>query len=145
MILWRISEHATLDGAGGLVVGGRWHSKGRPIIYCAESSALAMLEALVHLEVATLPPPFQMLRIEAPDTLDVTHWPKERHVRDMRHTVKWGDTWLAERKTALARVPSVVAPGGANWLINPLHRDAARVRLIDASRQPWDRRLFREV
>src|SRR3546814_17761488 len=69
LILWRISEHATLDGAGGLVVGGRWHSKGRPIVYAAESTALAMLEVLVHLDVDSIPPPFQLMRLQVPDGL----------------------------------------------------------------------------
>lgn len=142
MILWRISEYATLDGAGGVAVGGRWHRKGRPIVYCAESSALAMLEMLVHLEVDTLPPPFQLLRIEAEDAIPFAQWPAGRDPADMPATAAWGDAWLASGETALARIPSVVAPGGTNWLLNPLHPDAARVKIAGASRWPWDKRLF---
>ena len=38
-----------LDGLGGLHVDGRWHSKGRPIIYSSESIALAKMEILTRL------------------------------------------------------------------------------------------------
>lgn len=131
-----------LDGAGGLVVGGRWHNPGRPIVYTAESSALAMLEVLVHLEVEQLPPPFQLLRIETPDDLPFEAWPDGGDPRDAAATAAWGDAWLAAGGTALARVPSVVAPGGSNWLINPAHADARGIRMVAASRWPWDERLF---
>lgn len=136
MILWRISEHAALDGAGGLVVAGRWHSRGRPIIYAAESSALAMLEILVHLEVARPPPSFQLLRIEGPDELAVEPWPADDPPDDLDETRAWGDAWLAGGRTALARVPSAVAPGAWNMLINPVHLEAGRIKVTKASRWP---------
>lgn len=142
MILWRVSEFATLDGAGGLIVGGRWHSKGRPIVYLADSSALAMLEMLVHLEIETLPPSFQLLKVGVPDGLDHALWPEGEDPRDAAATRAWGDAWLEAAATPLARVPSIVAPHGANWLLNPGHDAAARVRIEESSRWPWDERLF---
>ena len=53
MIVWRIANasYAALDGLGGLTVPGRWHNSGRPVIYTADSSALAMLEVRVHLDL----------------------------------------------------------------------------------------------
>lgn len=144
MILWRISEHAALDGAGGLVVAGRWHSRGRLIVYAAESSALAMLEVLVHLEVERPPPAFQLLRIDAPDRIAVETWSGDDVLPDLDETRSWGDAWLAAGRTALARVPSAVAPGARNILLNPLHPDAAGIEVVEASRWPWDPRLFAE-
>ena len=35
------------DGTGGLHGSGRWHSRGRRIVYTASSESLAKLEALV--------------------------------------------------------------------------------------------------
>jgi RES domain-containing protein len=142
VILWRISEHAGLDGAGGLIVGGRWHSRGRPVVYLAESSALAMLETLVHLEVKTLPPAFQLLKVSVPDGLTHTQWPDEPPLPDRARTAAWGDAWLEAAETPLARVPSAVAPGSFNWLLNPHHVGAAGARIEDSSRWPWDKRLF---
>lgn len=143
MILWRISEHPALDGAGGLLVAGRWHSKGRRVVYLAESSALAMLEVLVHLEVATVAPPFQLLRITGPDGLDFQVPPPALALADEAATRAWGDAWLARGDSALAKVPSKVAPMAANWLLNPAHEAAPLFKVEAASRQPWDPRLFR--
>lgn len=142
MILWRISAYAELEGIGGLRVSGRWHSRGRPIVYCADSSALAMLEVLVHLEVANMPPDFQLLKITAPDDAPSRSWSRPPTV-DERATARWGDAWLRGGGTVLARVPSIIAPGSFNWLINPLHADAEAIEVVARSRHPWDRRLFR--
>ena len=51
MRLWRISNYADLAGTGGLVDNARWHSKGRRIVYLADSPASALLELLVRFDV----------------------------------------------------------------------------------------------
>ena len=102
-----------------------------------------MLEVLVHLEVERPPPAFQLLRIDAPDRIAVETWSGDDALPELDETRSWGDTWLAAGRTALARVPSVVAPGARNILVNPLHPDAARIK-VEASRWPWDPRLFAE-
>lgn len=142
MRLWRISEFASLDGMGGLIAPGRWNRVGRPIVYMAEASSLAMLEVLAGYDVAEMPATFQLLSIEAPDDLAVTQWPVGQDHRDTLLTSDWGDAFLRADATALARVPSVIAPEGWNWLLNPLHPDAARLRIVRAERWPWDARLF---
>jgi RES domain-containing protein len=43
------ARYARLDGAGSRVVGSRWNSPGRAVVYMAESIALAVLENLVHM------------------------------------------------------------------------------------------------
>lgn len=127
---------------GGLIAPGRWNTVGRPIVYLAESSALAMLEVLVGYDVAETPATFQLLAIDAPDDLAVTRWATAQDHRDAPLTADWGDAFLRADATALARVPSVIAPEGWNCLLNPLHADAARVRIVRAERWPWDARLF---
>jgi RES domain-containing protein len=140
--LWRVSEFAVLDGGGGLVVGGRWHTKGRRVVYLAESSALAILETLVHLEVSTPPPSFQLIKVLISEQLEFETCPSELDHFDAEKTREWGNAWLDSGRSALARVPSVISPYGVNWLLNPLHGDAPKVVLEDASRWPWDHRLF---
>jgi RES domain-containing protein len=49
------ARYARLDGAGALLVGGRWNSSGRAVVYMAESIALAVLENLVHNGQTRLP------------------------------------------------------------------------------------------
>ena len=71
--LWRISSHASLDGAGGLRAPGRWHTRGRRIVYCAPNPATALLEVLVHAEIdlQEIPAKLSYLEIEAPDSLAI--------------------------------------------------------------------------
>jgi len=143
MLLWRVSNHRDLSGEGGHFSGGRWHSKGRPIVYTAESSPLALLEALVHLDGDMLPEPYQLLRIEGPDDLAFAEWKDDRPPTDQAKSAAWGDAWLAACETALARVPAAVAPHAYNWLINPAHPNAAGFRVAASGRWPWDQRLFK--
>jgi RES domain-containing protein len=140
--LWRISEFVSVDGAGGLLVSGRWHTKGRRIVYLAETSALALLEVLVHLEVEVPPPTFQLIQATAPESIAWETWPEGGDYLSLSETQAWGDGWLSAGRTALAKVPSVVAPHGVNWLLNPLHADASLVEIVQFRRWPWDKRLF---
>ena len=148
MLLWRISNYATLDGRGGLFASARWHTQGRPIVYFAQTPAGALAEALVHLELdlGNLPASYKLLKADAPDELAI------REVTEADLPANWkedlivtrtiGDEWLAARSTALLRVPSVIVPETYNVLLNPEHRDAARVKVLWHRRYPWDQRLF---
>jgi RES domain len=51
MILWRVSNYANLDGASGLHLSGRWHTRGHQAIYCTLNPPTALLETLVHIEI----------------------------------------------------------------------------------------------
>ena len=46
MRLWRLTKRrfADLDGLGGELADGRWHTRGRPVVHCATSAALAVLD-----------------------------------------------------------------------------------------------------
>ena len=50
---WRITKaqhaHTAYDGEGARLAGGRWNKIGIPMIYTADSLALAALEIMVHL------------------------------------------------------------------------------------------------
>jgi RES domain-containing protein len=149
MLLWRISNYATLDGRGGLLASARWHSAGRPIVYLAESPAGALTEVLVHLELGSeeLPRTYKLLKIHIPDDLDIRDFPQKKLGKnwqnDLTITRTIGDEWLAARETALLRVPSVIVPETFNVLLNPQHADARRARVVSQHRYPWDQRLFR--
>jgi len=145
--LWRISNHATLDGAGGLRAAGRWHTRGARIVYCAPNPAAALLEILVHaeMEIEGIPVAYRWLEIDAPDataadTVDPgllgSAWRGQPAA-----TRRLGGQWLAASRSALLRVPSAIVPETGNILINPLHADAARIRVVRVHAQTLDRRL----
>jgi RES domain-containing protein len=51
VIVWRFSQHESLDGRGGLLAPARWHTRGKEILYCAPNPATAVLEILVHSQI----------------------------------------------------------------------------------------------
>jgi RES domain-containing protein len=148
MRLWRISAHADLSGNGGLLVSGRWHRRGRRIVYLTDHPASALVEVLVHLEVdpEDLPENYHLLGIDIPDDvafhpIDVDELAEWEDMPDLTGIL--GNSWLVLNQTALARVPSAIVPATVNWLLNPAHPDAAKARIAEVLPAPFDRRLFR--
>ncbi|HEY6936528.1 MAG TPA: RES family NAD+ phosphorylase [Terriglobales bacterium] len=148
MLLWRISNHATLEGEGGLIASARWHTQGHPILYLAETPAGALVEVLVHLELdpASLPRSYKLLKAEAPDDISMRAINKaelaEKWTQDLVTTRTLGDEWLRSRASALLRVPSAIVPETFNVLMNPHHPEAARIRIVSHRDYPWDKRLL---
>lgn len=141
MRLWRISNHADLTGTGGLLVDGRWHRRGRPIVYAADHPATALLETLVHLDRDHLPMRYQLMEIvgapdEVPALTPPENWAAERTV-----TQDLGDAWLRAGTTLAVRVPCVLVPEAFNVLINPLHSAARDLIIARTWRAPFDVRL----
>ena len=149
MFLWRISNHGGLDGRGGLLASARWHTQGRAIVYLAASPAGALVEVLVNLELdaARLPGSYTMLKVEAPDDVQVRRVEvaalPEGWAADLTVSRSRGDEWLASGESALLEVPSAILPDTFNVLLNPHHLDAGRVRVVGQRAYPYDRRFFK--
>jgi RES domain-containing protein len=150
MDLWRISNHKSLAGEGGMKYAARWHSVGRRIIYLAESPAGAMIEILVHLELeeAELPHTYALLHVRVPDELateDLRVPAGEAWKMNLDLSRRIGNEWLLRRETAIARVPSAILPNTTNYLLNPIHTDAARVQILKITRAEFDPRRLRHL
>src|SRR5580698_5138242 len=105
MLLWRISRHRELSGAGGLRAPGRWHNRGAAIIYLAESPAGALLEACVHTSSNDVPPSYTLLGLEAEEsisleTLDPNTLPAN-WIDHLKVTRDIGSEWLRSLRSAL--------------------------------------------
>jgi RES domain-containing protein len=148
VILWRISNYADLSGTGGVLHPGRWHHRGRPIVYLAESPAAALLEVLVHVQVShpgELPAHYQLMEIALPDGVrsedaalpETPDW----HA-DAEATRHCGNEWLTQGRSLLLRVPSAVVGRSFNRLFNPLHPQAPQAVVCSVGRYPFDGRLF---
>jgi len=149
VFLWRISNHPSLAGEGALRPPGRWHSRGRRVVYCAQSPAAALLEILVHfeIEIRHLPVRYRLLKIEAPDDVNVERvsvdqlpadWPDKTEV-----TRALGDSWLTSVSAALLTVPSAIVPETSNVLLNPAHQDAKRIVIVHVGEHAIDPRLLK--
>jgi RES domain-containing protein len=146
---WRIGdpdgEHPIWSAEGARLAEGRWHQSGDAVIHAAEHYSTAMLEKLVHLngilpanqhfiEIAI--PAGTSYEVVTPDSLP--GW----HSRDARTARAFGHRWLAEARSAILFVPSVVARMERNILVNPAHPDAGAIRPGLETPVWWDRRLF---
>ena len=148
--LWRISNFRSLSGEGGLRYSARWHTAGRPIVYLAASPAGAMIEVLVHLELEEdeLPPAYTLLHVEAPANMEIDELRvgrRDEWKSDLSVSRALGDAWLKGGTAALARVPSAILPNTFNYLLNPLHRDAKRMRIAGSTKANFDPRLLRHL
>ncbi|MFC7460585.1 RES family NAD+ phosphorylase [Hydrogenophaga defluvii] len=153
--LWRIAtdtrdhEAHDLSGKGAEKTGGRWNRPGRPLVYSANSIALACLETVVHLGAGGLPLNRFLVRISVPD--DIWRTRKTRTAVDL--PVGWGaipeckvsldvgDAWLKQSESALLVVPSAIIPEECNVLINPAHPNARRITAVKVRPWTYDQRL----
>jgi RES domain-containing protein len=145
--IWRISRYISLDGEGGRRYPGRWNTAGRPLVYLADSSGSALNELLAHLELTEdqIPSGYILLKVSVPETVSILDLMPS--AADWKHnlplTRSLGDTWLREKSSALARVRSALLPLTFNYLLNPLHPDAARITITDSHPIDLDHRLLR--
>ena len=145
MKLFRLGTRAfpIWDGAGAAVQGGRWNPPGILVIYAAGTLSLAMLERLVQRRNLgrTL-----MVEAEVPSDLEIEDLmeqpPPNWRALGSPEAVAAGGEWLASLRSPLLRVPSALVPREANYLINPGHRDARRIRVSSPEPLEWDARLF---
>jgi RES domain-containing protein len=145
--LWRISNYPGLRGIGGALFSGRWHSKPRPIVYLADSPSSALLEILVHLDVDpdNLPDAYQLIAVDVPDDVQVTDLSKRiapGWSGNEKYSRARGNRWLDNARAPLARVPSAIMPFTFNYLLNPQHPEAAKLKIDGWYKVPYDPRLL---
>jgi RES domain-containing protein len=134
------------DGQGAALIGGRWNSPGRRVIYAAETYAGAMLETLVHTNIGKLPKTHSWIeilirkgiRIEEVHSAEISGW----DAPDQRASRRYGDQWYDEGRTAVLLVPSLVARPERNIAINQEHADFKRIRATAPKPVIWEERLF---
>jgi RES domain-containing protein len=136
-----------VDGQGGRIADGRWHTQGRRIVYCASSEALAVLEVRVHVGRHVPRVPYAMHMIHVPDEHIVTllaealreHWNAVPYT-DVSQGI--GDEWLESARSAALQVPSIHSNSDTTLLLNPMHPDFEYIRIVARGPYTFDRRLF---
>ena len=133
--------YARLDGEGASRIGGRWNSPGRPVVYMAESVALAVLENLVHMKRQDFPSGYVVVGATIPDSIQILSV-ADIAVEGFERPQQLGDIWLDTRKSAVLRVPSVIVASEFNYLLNPRHQDFSRIVAEVPLPFTFDARLF---
>jgi len=126
--------------------GGRWNNKDTYIVYTAQSRALALLEAVVH--IGRVPNAgYCMAAIDISDS-SIEVFPAEKLPAgwdknpspDFLKTI--GDHFIKTGKHLALQIPSVVMPEEYNYLLNPAHVLFAKVRISMQRSIGVDYRLF---
>jgi RES domain-containing protein len=151
MIVYRLSKSKyanDLSGRGSELVGGRWNSKGVPVVYTSESRALATTEIAVHTSLANIPTDYCIVSIYIPDSSIMIPELKDLPVdwNDVPPKVasqKYGDQFTYDNNFLVLKVPSAVILGDFNYIINPRHKSISLVEIIETSPFPFDKRLFK--
>jgi RES domain-containing protein len=128
---WRIvkSKHTkrAFDGEGARIAGGRWNKIGTPMIYTADSLALAALETIVHLpDAALLKKLFYQIPVRIDQELILSLNPNKlpsdwRRIPPPDSTQTMGSDWTLNEQSVILKVPSTIIQEEFNYLINPLH------------------------
>ena len=153
MIVYRIERHKylkdALSGIGAsLSEGARWNSFGTKLVYTAESRALAMLEVTVHLDLTSeLPNDRLFVEIEIPDELAIvslnkSQLPKNWNSKPPIHFSQIvGDNFVKMQQFPVLKVPSAIVEEEFNYLINPDHHDAQKIKIISSKPFNFDSRI----
>jgi RES domain-containing protein len=152
-VCWRIVTArfaaSAFSGEGARLYGGRWNPKGVPLVYTAESQALAVLEMLVQDE--PLRARYVLIPAHLPDDLAIARVTGDQLLPDGRSPGKrealrrLGTDWFRRGTTAVLAVPSAVIPAETNYLLNPMHPDFARVQIGEPEELVTDLRLLAKV
>jgi RES domain-containing protein len=148
--IYRIADgrHPIWDGTGAALIGGRWNSPSKPVIYGSLSYSCAMLEILAHANIGRVPETHQYVIAEVPkgvtvEILEGSTLPEGWDSESTAAARAKGDQWLNEARSAILIVPSVSARLDQNALVNPLHPDAKKLIVSEPKKVIWDKRLFR--
>ena len=138
MIAYRLAKSKyveDLSGTGAAMYGGRWNSIGTYILYTSETSALSILENIVHYDVNEIPDNLNLARIIIPENsavlkLESKHLPKNWNSPVLFKELQlFGDKLIKDKKYLAIRIPSVIAPYENNLLINPHHGQFSKLKI----------------
>jgi RES domain-containing protein len=148
-ILRKAYTKSPLDGEGAFRFGGRWSSPSVRLAYTAAHQSLAMIEYFIHIDPDDPPKDLVIATAEIPDSISRVVVSRKSLPVNWRHTpappelAAIGDRFARTARAALLAVPSALAPAELNWLINPLHPEFARIRLLSVESFQYDPRFFR--
>ncbi len=151
--VWRLTPSAfarALDGEGSSLAGGRWNSRGVPMVYTSSHLSLCVLEVFVNIPARLRDDldAFEAVRISIPDDagttqIDIGEFEAMLAAADPQSACRAaGDRWIAQARDLVLAAPSVVVPEELNLMLNPAHRRMREVAIVSTRRFHFDARMF---
>jgi RES domain-containing protein len=140
MIVYRMHRIGSdvFDTTGASLFSGRWHLAGIRVVYAAEHASLAVLETLIHTSGRAVPNR-AITEIYIPEDISVesSEW------MEIEQSQTFGNDWVRSGRSAVLKVPSkAVNQMECNFLVNPEHRDFARISPGRTRDFAFDTRFF---
>lgn len=131
-----------ISGKGAELYGGRWNSRGTPMLYCTETLSVAVAEIALRIPLHIIPENSRVMKLELPDSkiyeLNKDKLPKGWNAfPHPASTQAIGDNFILHGDYLLMKVPSVTGEGGFNILINPNHPDHKKIKIIEIGGLPF--------
>lgn len=138
-----------LSGDGAKKHGGRWNLKGTPMVYLGSTPSVVVLEYLVHIPLGAIPDDTAFATIHLPvkkiPQIDITDLPPFWSDFPFPEKVaEIGTDWITSKASLCLKVPSAVSNEDFNILLNPMHTDIEKVKIVDVKEYQINSRLFRE-
>jgi RES domain-containing protein len=155
MRVWRIcsERHAAtaFSGEGSRITSGRWNSEGVPVAYASEHLSLAALELFIHIDDEDEPKDLVAVEAEIAISAEVVARQKAEIVKRLEPSWRFnltatrarGNEWFAAQHSLVMLVPSVVIEVEWNVLINPIHADFAKMKIVQQQSFRFDERMFK--
>lgn len=149
MLVYRIGNSRRirdLQGTGGLYAAGRWHQKGRRVLYTSSSISLAKLEVLAN-SIGKIPGSMALASLSFPDDASIlkigiedlpSDWNRYPYPASLS---KISEQWLRDKKYWIMKVPSAQSPTEYNYLFNPEHPLHPALSIVEVRGEEFDRRL----
>ncbi len=135
-----------LSGTGAFLYGGRWNNTGIHLVYTAENNVLAALEVALRIPLELIHRDYIMVPIHISGTPGIIEPDLPAKWRqNMSATKSIGDQFVREQKALMLKVPSALISDAYNYVINPRHPDAKRLRTGEPRPIIFDERLVQRM
>ena len=136
-------------GTGAALFGGRWNPKGILLLYTSKSIALALLENVVHLNPIHFPE-LSLLTLDIEKakilTLNIDDLPENwNQFPSPTRLAEIGKKWALKQESEILAVPSAIVPQSKNYLLNCLHPNFKKIKLLNTEEFIFDRRLYNDA
>lgn len=133
-----------ISGTGAKINGGRWNPIGIGALYTSQYISLAILEILVRATRATSPVSYTLTSFEIPDnSIYLLQFSKLKNEwkYDLKYTQGIGEDFLVDNQSLCLQVPSAIVQQENNFLLNPLHPDFKKIKIMASELLELDKRL----
>lgn len=146
MLIYRIAHKKFTQNLSVSGLSGRWNSEGKMVLYTSENISLALLENMIYRAGSGFNNDYKIMIIEALsekiEEINSKKLPKNwRELDAYSELQEIGDDWYNLQNNLILKVPSSILPENFNFILNTIHPDFKKVKLIDVLDYEPDERL----